>query len=117
MMGMTDFVAPVRLDLKKDEKLEVEWSDGRKSVYTISKLRGACPCALCRSIREKQDPHALMQPEKPKRPVLTVLPGNYSQPLAVVGAEMVGNYAIRLDWSDGHGSGIYSWQYLREIMS
>jgi len=28
---------------------------------------------------------------------------------------MVGNYAIRIDWSDDHGSGIYSFQYLREI--
>ena len=30
-------------------------------------------------------------------------------------AEMVGNYAIRIDWSDGHASGIYSFQYLRDI--
>jgi DUF971 family protein len=28
---------------------------------------------------------------------------------------LVGNYALRIDWSDTHGSGIYSFQYLREI--
>jgi len=35
--------------------------------------------------------------------------------LTVLDAELVGGYAMRLDWSDNHGSGIYSFQYLREI--
>ena len=46
---------------------------------------------------------------------LSVLPGNYAVPLSATGAERVGNYALRIDWSDGHSSGIYSFQYLREI--
>ena len=36
-------------------------------------------------------------------------------PLTATGAELVGNYAIRIDWSDGHSSGIYSWAFLREL--
>ena len=36
-------------------------------------------------------------------------------PVTVVSAEPVGNYALRLQWSDDHGSGIYSFAYLREI--
>ena len=44
-----------------------------------------------------------------------VLPGNYSGEIRALGAEMVGNYAIKIEWSDQHGSGIYSFQYLREI--
>jgi DUF971 family protein len=47
---------------------------------------------------------------------LTILPGNYAEPLKVTAVERVGNYALRLEWSDSHGSGIYSFQYLREIM-
>ena len=35
--------------------------------------------------------------------------------LAVVSAELVGGYALRVEWTDDHGSGIYSFQYLREI--
>jgi DUF971 family protein len=50
-----------------------------------------------------------------KKPLLTILPGNYARPLSAVAAELVGNYALRIDWSDEHGSGIYSFQYLREI--
>ena len=30
-------------------------------------------------------------------------------------AELVGNYALRIEWSDQHASGIYSWDYLRQI--
>lgn len=107
---------PLKLNLKKDEQLEILWSDGVRSVWPIATLRALCPCAVCKVQREQRDPHALMQPaEQPKKSRLTVLPGNYSKPLAVTSAELVGNYALRLDWSDGHGSGIYSFQYLREI--
>jgi DUF971 family protein len=98
---------PIRLNLKKDEKLEIEWQDGLKSVYSISMLRAMCPCALCKQVREEE--------KGKKKPLLQILPGNYSRPLAVVDAELVGGYALRLEWSDNHGSGIYSFQYLREI--
>ena len=33
----------------------------------------------------------------------------------VVDIEPVGNYAIRIVFDDGHGSGIYTWEYLREL--
>ena len=97
---------PIRLDLKRDEKLEIEWQDGRRSVYSISLLRSMCPCAQCKLVREEP---------KGAKPLLRILPGNYNQPLSVVKAELVGNYALRIDWSDQHGSGIYSFEYLRQI--
>lgn len=48
---------------------------------------------------------------------LTVLPSNATSngPLTALDAELVGNYAIRIHFSDGHETGIYSWSYLREI--
>jgi DUF971 family protein len=33
----------------------------------------------------------------------------------VISFERVGNYAVRLVFSDGHGSGIYSWEYLNDL--
>ena len=117
---MTPQTTPIRLNLKKDEKLEIDWQDGVKGVYSISYLRAMCPCAQCKIVREGEKAAAAEAakpagPEKRKKASLTILPGNYAQPLAVVGAELVGNYALRIDWSDTHGSGIYSFQYLREI--
>jgi len=98
---------PLRLDLKRDEKLEIEWPDGRVDVFTIGYLRSMCPCAQCKIVREGEGGK--------KKISLKILPGNYAAPVTAVGAELVGNYAIRIDWSDQHGSGIYSFQYLREI--
>ena len=50
-----------------------------------------------------------------KKTSLKIFPAIIRAPVTAVGAEMVGNYAIRIDWSDQHGSGIYSFQYLRDI--
>ena len=113
-MSDTPTATPTRLHLKRTERLEIDWSDGRKCIYTIEYLRSMCPCAQCRTVREGADPHRL-EVTSQKKSLLTILPGNYAKPLAALSAELVGNYALRIDWSDAHGSGIYSFQYLREI--
>jgi DUF971 family protein len=117
---MEEKSTPVKLNLKKDEKLEIEWRDGHKSKYSIEYLRSMCPCASCKAVRggyEGGHPPAIaaVPIDQPKRTSLTILPGNYAQPLSALKAELVGNYALRIDWSDEHGSGIYSFEYLREI--
>jgi DUF971 family protein len=98
---------PNSLDLKRDEKLTVRWSDGKVCVYSLSLLRTMCPCAQCRTARG--DSHLR------KRTSLSVLPGDFSEPLRATGAQLVGNYALQIEWSDGHATGIYSFEYLREI--
>jgi DUF971 family protein len=103
---MLDSTTPARLDMKKSERLEIDWQDGKRCVYPLSLLRSMCPCAQCRAQRQEQ---------ANQRSRLNVLPGNYSGQIHVLNAELVGNYALRIDWSDNHGSGIYSFQYLRDI--
>jgi DUF971 family protein len=105
---MSQQTTPLKLDLKKDSHLEIQWADGHTCRYTVSYLRTMCPCAQCRAVREEQN-------TAKKKTSLTILPGNFAKPLAATGAQLVGNYALRIDWSDDHGSGIYSFQYLREI--
>ena len=100
---MTD--TPVRLKLEKTRQLEVDWADGSKGVYPIAYLRKNCPCAQCKVDRASS-----------KKNRLHVMGGYKEGPVTVVAAEPVGNYALRLQWSDDHGSGIYSYAYLREIM-
>jgi DUF971 family protein len=100
-------MTPRKLNLKRDEKLEILWADGAVSVYPLALLRRMCPCAACRRIRDEQARN------KTRLRVIQGTPAD--QPLAVRSAEMVGNYALRLTWSDGHDSGIYSFTWLREI--
>jgi DUF971 family protein len=100
---------PTKLDLKLDRGLTVEWSDGSTSYYSIAYLRRMSPSAEMRQLREEQASNPL-----------TVLPASAAKaasggPLTALGAERVGNYAIRIRFSDGHDTGIYSWGYLREI--
>jgi DUF971 family protein len=102
---------PFRLNLRKTEGLEIHWSDGVVGRYSLTLLRTMCPCAACRAIRERSTPA-----EKPKSRSLTVLPGNFTGAPTVVSADLVGNYALKITWSDGHDTGIYSYTYLRSIM-
>ena len=98
---------PVHMDLKKDRGLTIEWADGTTSYYTIAWLRRYSPSAEARQLREEM-----------KRNPLTVLPASatrHAGPIEADGAEMVGNYGLRIRFNDGHSTGIYSWAYLREI--
>jgi DUF971 family protein len=101
--------APTRIDLKKDRGLTVEWADGSTSYYSIAYLRKMSPSAEMKQLREEQ-----------KRNPLAVLPASAARgltggPITAVDAELVGHYAIRITFSDGHATGLYSWAYLREI--
>jgi DUF971 family protein len=48
---------------------------------------------------------------------LAILPKSSSEPLKITDASLVGNYAVRLTFSDGHSTGIYSWDYLRNLQT
>lgn len=104
--GSPGHVTPIRLNLKRDEMLQITWSTGQESTYPIAYLRSMCPCAGCRVVREETSK---------KKSLLNILPGNYAIPLTAVSAELVGNYALKIDWSDDHTTGIYSFEYLLEI--
>ncbi len=97
---------PTHLDLKKDRGLTIQWADGATSYFSIAYLRRMSPSADMKNLRD----------EMAKNP-LTVLPskGSAAGPLVALDAELVGNYAIRIRFSDGHSTGIYSWEYLRRI--
>ena len=101
-------IAPTHLDLKKDQGLTVTWPDGTTSFYEVGYLRRMSPSAEQRQLREEM-----------ARNPLTVLPASAAsgdeQPLTATGAELIGNYAVRITFSDGHDTGIFSWQYLLEI--
>jgi DUF971 family protein len=96
---------PIHLDLNQSRGLSIEWSDGTTSFYPVAYLRKMSPSADTKALRA----------EIARNP-LTVLPaGKNTGPLTATNIEFVGNYAIRIHFSDGHETGIYSWKYLREI--
>lgn len=98
---------PRTLDLAKGSGLTVEWADGTRSFYPIAYLRKMSPSAEARELREQIGRNPLT--------VLPSRPAGRPGPLVAEDAELVGNYAIRIRFSDGHSTGIYSWEYLRRI--
>lgn len=97
-------VYPTKLELVGEQDLQIEWSDGQQRKYALRSLRDACPCATCREKRSA--------PAKPALPVLTAAE---LQPLRINGMKPVGSYAYTIAWSDGHDTGIYTYEFLREF--
>lgn len=96
---------PVRLDLDRERGLSIDWSDGVAHFLSVATLRRHSPSADQRELRAAM-----------ARNPLTVLPASRSDgPLRAVAAEPVGHYALRIRFSDGHDTGIYTWRYLREL--
>ena len=76
-----------------------------KSEYSAKNLRDACPCATC---REKRTVPANRNP-------LQVLETSDLVVLTIREMQPVGQYAYKIFFSDGHDSGIYTLEYLREL--
>ncbi|MDO8630691.1 MAG: DUF971 domain-containing protein, partial [Phycisphaerales bacterium] len=93
---------PVNLQLIGQE-VAIAWDDGTESYFTFERLRAASPSAA--NIGERDVLGNQYGGDGPKR-----FPG-----VTVLGWERVGNYAIRFDFSDGHRTGLYSFDYLRAL--
>jgi DUF971 family protein len=97
---------PTKLARADGNKLLIEWSDGQRREYTFKELRDACPCATCREKRgEAPGPVNL----------LPVLSAAETRPTNITGMEPVGNYAYSIEFSDGHNTGIYTLELLRQL--
>ena len=84
---------PASVERVGQTALKVVWTDGHESLYAWDYLRAACPCAVCR------------EGEPPR----------YDPQLKPADIQPVGRYALTVRWSDGHATGIYSYEYLRSL--
>jgi DUF971 family protein len=84
--------------------LQIDWGDGHHSALPLALLRAKCPCATCREVRDRPpDPfRVLSASEAAAVPDLQDL-------------EPVGRYAVRPVWRDGHDTGLFTYEYLREL--
>ncbi|MEE9279514.1 MAG: DUF971 domain-containing protein [Myxococcota bacterium] len=97
---MSEPATPMAISQAGGETLRIAWKGGHESLYDVRQLRLACRCAHCVE-------------EGTGRPLLD----ERAVPADVKPVEIspVGRYAIQFAWSDGHDSGIYSFEYLREL--
>ena len=93
-------IVPTSVDMPDQHTVRVAWKDGAVHDLGARALRLACPCAQC--VDELTGRKTLREETVPAD-------------IRVVGAEPVGRYGISFRWSDGHGTGIFTWPRLREL--
>jgi|SRR3954470_861054 DUF971 family protein len=90
---------PTELKLDKDKRvLTVAFDDGQ---------RFALPAEFLRVL----SPSAEVQGHSPEQRVTVA----GKKDVGIVRVEPVGNYAVRIVFTDGHDTGLYVWEYLREL--
>ncbi len=85
------------------DELAISWSDGTESFLQLEPLRRACPCAACGG-----EPDILGNID---RPDVHYTPSSFT----LRGFEIIGGYAIQPTWGDGHGTGLYSYPFLKRL--
>lgn len=100
----TTIADPEHIAISKSSGIKIDWRDGHHSDYALPWLREHCPCATCNGVHGTAPEKSNASPFPMFKPVLKM---NSVEP--------VGQYAIRIYWSDGHSTGIYSFDHLRNI--
>lgn len=85
------------------DELAISWNDGKESFFKLETLRRACPCAGCGG-----EPDVLGRISRPDVAYT-------DESFQLLGFDLIGGYALQPRWADGHGTGIYSFTYLRRL--
>jgi DUF971 family protein len=85
---------------RADRLIEIRWSADDTRTYPARALRCVCSCAEC--VDENTG-------------VRTLDPNTVPQDITVESMQLVGNYALKIFWTDGHSTGIYTWEFLRGL--
>lgn len=93
-------IEPREISQESNSLLRITWADGTVCDYNAANLRRACPCAQC--VNEWTGER-------------TLKPEAVAEDVEIKDLAIVGRYALNFRWSDGHETGIYSFQFLRDL--
>jgi DUF971 family protein len=93
-------IEPAEISQESSTQLRITWADGRVCNYDSLALRRVCPCAQC---VDEWTGNRILKPE------------SVAQEIEISDLSIVGRYALNFVWSDGHQTGIYSFEYLRNF--
>jgi DUF971 family protein len=92
---------PEKIDQISETVLSIQWDNGEKTICFTKTLRQHCPCATCQEERENRDPLKVISSDQ--------------EHIELKKWRYVGNYAVKLEWSDGHDTGIYTYEFIRQL--
>lgn len=105
---------PIDIDVDRQHAITITWRDQSVSRLPLPLLRKWCPCATCRAKREEQLLAGAAEKGPARLPILSHQ-ASVATMVTLADVELVGHYAIRLRWSDGHDTGIYDYGYLESL--
>lgn len=94
------YIVPMDISRTSDDQLTIAWTSGLVQNIPVRELRLKCPCATC--VDEFTGQPLL----DPKTVPADVIPNR---------VRSVGRYALTIEWSDGHHTGIFSFDYLLKM--
>lgn len=100
MTNQITAVIPLEISRANLHDVKVRWQDGHESIYIARDLRLKCPCAGC---IDEMTGH------------VRLIASSIAQTVHPVKIDPVGRYAISITWSDGHNTGIYTFEKLRAL--
>ncbi len=93
-------IEPTQIIEESDSSVSIMWSDDTSTNYTAPQLRRSCPCATC--VNEWTGEKILKDDQ-------------IAEDLSFSHISIVGRYALNFHFSDGHNTGIFSFDYLRKL--
>ena len=98
---------PTKLELAEGTRLRIAWSDGQVREYAV---RAACDKPAPAPPAAKSATRAAISAG-----AVPIVSDADIRPLRITAMKPVGNYAYSIDFSDGHNTGIYTLESLREL--
>lgn len=95
---------PKQIKILEKKYLYIKWDDESESKIDLQYLRKECPCANCKGET------VLLKTYRPAQKVK-----DKPESFQIKNIEPTGGYAIQITWKDGHNTGIYSWEYLKDL--
>ena len=92
---------PIKIKLIEKKELLIIWDDKNESVLELRELRKRCPCATCLAERDKQSK--------------MYIPLFAENQVTIKSINQIGNYAVQITWNDGHNTGIYEYNFLKNF--
>lgn len=106
-------IKPTKINRNGSEGIIIEWLGGAKNELPSKLLRTNCPCAQC---KENRGDTTHSKPLTGKKSLLRVVESsNAEHELKLEKIWQVGQYALGMEWADGHSTGIYTFEYLKEL--
>ena len=97
-------MSPKQLKIFEKNSLLITWQDDTESKINLEYLRKECPCATCKGET------VLLKTYRPPKQTF-----DNPEMFKIKNIETVGGYAIQITWKDGHNTGIYTYDYLKQL--